>query len=44
MKPRPDITGFSKVGEVAEMFNMDGRSFSLTRMTKQLREDQYRKY
>ena len=31
--------GFTKVGEVAEMFKFDGRSFSETRMTKRLRED-----
>ena len=34
--------GFAKVGEVAEMFKMDGRSFSWTTMTKRIRENQHR--
>ena len=34
--------GFTQVGEVAEMFKFDGRSFSETRMTKRLREDHTR--
>lgn len=33
--------GFTKVGEMAEMFKIDGRSFSSTTMTKRLREDQH---
>ena len=33
--------GFVKVGEVAEMFKMDGRLFAKTTMTKRLREDQH---
>jgi RimJ/RimL family protein N-acetyltransferase len=32
--------GFAKVGEVAEMFKIDGRSFSFTTMTKRIRENQ----
>ena len=32
--------GFSKVGELAEMFKFDGRLFSDTMMTKRLRKDQ----
>ena len=32
--------GFTKVGEIAEMFKFDGRLFSDTKMTKRLRRDQ----
>lgn len=32
--------GFTKVGEVAEMFKLDGRLFSDTTMAKRIREDQ----
>jgi GNAT superfamily N-acetyltransferase len=32
-------SGFGKVGEVAEMFKIDGSLFSFTTMTKRLRED-----
>jgi ribosomal protein S18 acetylase RimI-like enzyme len=32
--------GFTKVGEIAEMFKFDGRLFSDTKMTKRLRKDQ----
>ena len=32
--------GFTKVGEMAEMFKFDGRLFSDTMMTKRLRKDQ----
>jgi ribosomal protein S18 acetylase RimI-like enzyme len=34
--------GFAKVGELPEMFKMDGRSFSWTMMTKRIRENQHR--
>jgi len=33
--------GFTKVGEVTDMFKFDGRLFSDTTMTKRLREDQH---
>ena len=33
--------GFAQVGEVAEMFKLDRRSFSWTTMTKRIRENQH---
>jgi hypothetical protein len=33
-------SGFTQVGEVAEMFKLDGRLFSDTTMAKRIREDQ----